>query len=212
MWPAAAKVEAWSLLVDRLPEPPRDKPAALPGLAVVDLPLWRIHAEPNPLRRRASARAIHRFDAPNGEYAVTYANQDRQGVFGERFGEIGRIKAQDRPLRLSRITPHRPLRLIPLDLAATQLAFGLDGRICVSKQYPTTRRWGFAFHEWYPKADGIQYTARLASPYLNVCLFLDRCAGKLGVARMGTLGALRMDVLHAGATYNLAIDWLLPGR
>lgn len=209
---AAAKVEAQVLLVDRLPEPPVDKPTALPALAVVDLPLWRIHAEPNPLRRRASVRGIYRFDAPHGEYPVTYANHDRQGVFGERFGEIGRIKASDQSLRLSRLTPRRPLRLVPLDLAPAQLAFGLDGRICVSKQYPATQRWGFAFHEWYPKADGIRYTARLASPHLNVCLFLDRCASKLGVARIGTLRALRMDVLRAGATYSLAIDWLLPGH
>lgn len=153
---------------------------------------------------------MHRFDAPHGEYPVTYASQDRQAVFGERFGDIGRIKAEQRTLRLSQITPRRPLRLVPLELATTQRAFGLDGRICVSRQYEATQRWGFALHEWYPEADGIRYTARLAGPHLNVCLFLDRCRNELGVGSFGTLGTLMIDVLRAGAAYNLAVEWLVP--
>jgi len=141
---------------------------------------------------------------------VTYANQDRLAVFGERFGDTGWIKAAHRALRLSRIQPRRPLRLLPLELARTQRAFGLDARICVSRQYEVTQRWGFTFHQWYPDADGIQYSARLAGPHLNLCLFLDRCHHDLEATALGTLGALPLDVLRAGAAYNLAIEWLFP--
>lgn len=154
---------------------------------------------------------MSRFDAPHGEYPVTYGNEDQLGVFGERFGDIGRINADARTLRLSQLTPRRSLGLVGLDLATTQIAFGLDGRICVSRQYSTTQQWGFAFHEWYPNADGIRYTARLASPHLNVCLFLDRCGNDLDLKLAGRLGGLTMDVLRAGSSYNLAIDWILPG-
>jgi hypothetical protein len=37
------------------------------------------------------------------------------------------------------------LRFVPLDLALTQLAFGLDARICVSKQYRATQGWASPF-------------------------------------------------------------------
>jgi transposase len=47
--------------------------------------------------RRTAERWLARY--PHGENPVTYANHDRQGVFGERFGEIGRIKAKDQVLR-----------------------------------------------------------------------------------------------------------------
>jgi hypothetical protein len=184
----------------------------LPRLAPAIDPLWRLHGEAGPLLKKGANPGIYRFDAPAGQYPVTYANQDRLGVFGERFGDTGWIKNADRGIRLSRLTPRRPLRLLPLDLAPTQRAFGIDARVCVSRRYDATQRWGFAFHQWYPEADGIRYTARLAGPHLNLCLFLDRCAGDLEVLTIGALASLPMDVLRAGADYDLAIEWFLPAR
>lgn len=200
--------------VDRLPTPPRSLPA--PGFEldiVEELVVFRLHWEPNPLRPTRYPRGRYRFDAPrNGtEYPVTYANHANHGAFAEVYGDTQLISSGERNRRLSAITATRPLALIALEDPTVQKTLGLDGRIAMSKQYPTTMLWSRALRRWFPAADGIRYASRHAgAAFPNVCLFLDRCRTALTINRQGTLAdaRLRATMLDAADRYRLAV--LIP--
>jgi hypothetical protein len=190
-----------------LPLPPAVAPRSLPSLATEAVgEVWRLHREPDPRHPRAHAEGRFRFDAPAGEFPVTYANADRYGCFAEVYGDRQSIPSRDAARMLSRLIPTQPLKLIPLDDG--QLLKALhphrDGRISTSLEYPTTMQWSGALHTWYPDAHGIRYTARHATPHDNYCLFLDRCADLLQLDTDGKLADLRDTVTRACDAYGLA--------
>lgn len=200
MTPGADWLEA-----DRLPDPPRELPAQI-ELVGESVRLWRLHWEEDDLSPRRHPAGRYRFDAPGGEFPVTYGNRDRLGAFAEVYGDTRRIDAGQADRRLSVIVSERPLSLIPLDDAPTQKRLGIDGRINFSKQYPITQRWSLALHTWLPGADGVRYLSRHAAEQLNYCLFLDRCGADLRAELQGTLGELRRVVLFAADKYSLVSD------
>ena len=72
-----------------IPLPPDEAPKPLPPLAEQPLDAsWRLHWDAQPLRRTAPAEGVSRFDAPHGEYAVTYVNADRLAPFAEVYGDL----------------------------------------------------------------------------------------------------------------------------
>ncbi len=193
------------LQADRLPDPPLELPARI-ELADETVRLWRLHWEEDPLSPRRYPSGKYRFDAPSGEYPVTYGNRDRLGAFAEVYGDTRRIDSSQAARRLSLIVSRRPLRLVPLDNAPTQKRLGLDGRINFSRQYPVTQRWSVALHTWLPETDGIRYLSRHAAEQRNYCLFLDRCGAHLRAELQGTLGDLHAVVLFAADKYSLVSD------
>ena len=194
-----------------LPHPPEGPPARLPPLGVQPpVESWRIHREEDPLRPRRYASGRFRFDAPNGEFPVTYVNLDRYACYAEVFGDSQEIPPLAASRRRSRIRPRRDLRLVALDQAAVQKAFGLDLNICASRDYERTQAWSRAWHAWYSDADGIRYVGRHAVEKHNLCLFLDRCGADLEMVFEGHLEDLRHDGLVAAHKYSLAPRLFLP--
>ncbi len=122
------------------------------------------------------------------------------------YGDGGSIPPSATSRLLSCLTATGPLRLVQLDDGRLLKALhpGLDGRISTDVEYPTTQRWSLALHEWYPDAHGVRYTARHATPHLNYCLFLDRCAGLLDLHTEGKLEDLADIVTLASDAYGLA--------
>lgn len=196
---------------DALPEPPGRRPAGLPALPREAVSLWRLHWEDDPLAPRRYPAGKYRFDAPAGEYPVTYGNRDRLACFAEVYGDLGLIPEAQGTRRLSLLSALRPLALAPLDDPAfrRRLDPRLDGRIATAKQYPATQRWSLALHTWFPEADGIRYTSRHAERDHNYCLFLDRCGADLQVSLQGELRDLRQIVLFAADRYVLQarVQW-----
>ncbi len=190
------------LEADRLPDPPRELPAPI-ELVEEAVRMWRLHWEEDPLSPRRHPSGRYRFDAPSGEYLVSYGNRDRLGAFAEVYGYTRRIDSSQAGRRLSLIVAQRPVRLIPFDDVPTQKRLSLDGRINSSRQYPITQKWSLALHTWLPEADGIRYLSRHAGEEHNYCLFLDRCAGDLRAELQGTLAELRPVVLLAADKYSL---------
>ena len=185
--------------------PPPEPPARLPGLAEGALTQsWRIQRPGRPLDPKSYPAGRFRFDAPSGEYPVTYANLDRLATYAEVFGDAREIPPSAADHRLLRLGSERSLRLVALDDASTQKAFGLDLNICASIDYARTRAWGLAFHGWYPEADGIRYLGRHAVTALNVCLFLDRCREAQTAVEEGRLADLVVEGLKAAHRYHLA--------
>jgi hypothetical protein len=174
--------------------------------------LWRVHDERDPrdIRRYPSGR--FRFDAPAGEFAVTYANEDQYGCFGEVYGDRQSIPPADRTRLLSRLSASEPLYLIPLEDGELLKALHpqLDGRINSDVHYTVTQEWSLALHSWFPDAHGIRYVARHATPHLNHCLFLDRCEGRLELETKGKLEDLHEIVTRACDAYGLAPRLLEP--
>ncbi|HEX9734804.1 MAG TPA: RES domain-containing protein [Thermoanaerobaculia bacterium] len=198
---------------DRLsiPPPPERPPGRLPPLAAQQpIVSWRIHAEANPLEARQYPTGKFRFDAPTGQYPVTYVNLDRHACYAEVFGDVLEIPPWSGRRLLSQVRSNRPLQLIALDRAEVLKAFGLDLNICSSLDYARTRAWSRAWHEWYPQADGIRYLGRHAVQQRNVCLYLDRCGGDLEAGLEGHLQDLRRDGLVAAHKYNLAPRLFFP--
>jgi hypothetical protein len=136
-----------------------------------------------------------------------YCNADRLAVFAEVYGDVRVIDAAQRSRRLSRNSSEGDLHLVPLDDPGVQKRLGLDGRIGMSRQYPTTQRWALALHRWFPEADGIRYLSRHAGEHRNYCLFVERCAGKLRIEEHGEISALRETVLLAADRYHLEVHW-----
>jgi RES domain len=190
-----------------IPLPPALRPTKLPTPADAAVPtLWRLHWEIDPRVPRHHSSGRFRFDAPQGEFAVTYLSADEYGCFGETYGDRQAIPPRDSERLLSRLTTTGPLRLIHLDDGELLKALHphLDGRISSDIHYTITQAWSLALHEWYPEAHGIRYIARHATPHLNYCLFLERCSGLLELGTEGRLADLRELVIRACDAYGLA--------
>lgn len=188
---------------DGLPPPPKQKPS---GLALEEelLSIWRLHRDPDALKARHHERGISRFDAPAGQYPALYGNASRLGCFAEVYGDTGRIGTSEGENRyLSHIQSKKPVKVLALDEGSIQKVLGLDARICVLKQYETTRRWALEIYRWFPEAAGIRYISRHAAPNLNYCLFLNRCRPALQADLEGPLKDLRSTVLLAASRYRL---------
>ena len=188
--------------------PPSERPADAGEDEVLvkeSLISWRLHeAGQSPLGVPFYSSGRGRFDAPAGEYRHSYTNRNRLGVFGEYYGDDRRINPEEGEGRaLWRMESSEPLPFVALDEAGVQNCFDLDARICTAKQYRTTREWALALFNWYPRACGIRYIARHASPHLSYCLFLDRCSELLLVEREGQLEDLRDTVRLASRRYKL---------
>lgn len=194
-----------------VPRPPDRPPKSLPPLTEHPLSAsWRLHHEADPLHPRRYPAGKFRFDAPLGQFAVTYVNLNPFACYAEVFGNTMQIPPAAVVRRRSRIQARRPLRLIGLDRATVQKAFGLDLNICSSLDYLRTQAWSLAWHDWYPDSDGIRYIGRHAVEHCNLCLFLDRCAGDLEATFEGLLKDLRRDGLIAAHRYNLAPRLFFP--
>jgi hypothetical protein len=190
---------------NRLRLPPLDPPERLPAL--VDDYLeegWRLHWDDNPADPKPYPTGKHRFDAPAGEYRVTYVNENKYGCFGEVYGNRRNIGPKQATRRLSKMTSIRPLRVIPLEDSEVIAAFNVDGAIYTTIDYARTQQWSLALHNWYPEADGIRYIGRRATTRLNRCLFVDRCGKDLNFALEGELQDLQDIVVRAADAYSLA--------
>lgn len=189
-----------------VPAPPERRPARLPSLETQPLgDAWRIQGGTgNPLRPRRHSAGKFRFDAPAGEYPVTYVNLDRHAAYAEVFGDAREIPLSAANRRLFRVSATRPLRVVALDRGTVLSAFGLDLNVSASRDYARTRPWSLALHRWYPEADAIRYLGRHAAEKLNLCLFLDRCGPALTATEVGKLADLRRDGLIAAHRYHLA--------
>jgi len=194
------------LEADRLPEPPERLTAPL-DLTEEEVLAWRLHRDEDPLHVSSCPAGRFRFDAPSGEYRSLYCNADRLAAFAEVYGDVRVIDTDQKDRRLSRIVSREKLLLVPLDDPATQKRLGLDGRIGMSRQYPTKQRWALSFFHWIPQAHGIRYLSRHAGEHRNHCLFLDRCAGKLRYEEHGSISSLRDLVLLAADNYHLGVHW-----
>jgi len=190
-----------------IPLPPTAPPPKLPVLSAAPVPpLWRLHHEIDPRTPRHHSTGRFRFDAPAGQFPVTYGSEDEYGCFGEVYGDRRSIPPADSARLLSCLSATSPLRLIELDDGELLKALHpqLDGRISSDIHYAITQAWSLALHEWYPQAHGIRYVARHATPYLNHCLFLERCKGLLDVKTEGKLQDLHDLVTRACDAYALA--------
>jgi RES domain len=188
-----------------LRQPPAGKPSDLPEPIEISLVAgWRLHWEPDPREPPRYPSGKWRFDAPAGEYPVTYCNLDPYAAFAEVYGDTRSIAPNQSQRAMSTIWSERPLLVIDLDNSETLAKLDLDLKISTCTDYKRTMAWSKALHHWYPKIDGLQYLGRHATTRLNLCLFLDRCKDALGFETEGTLGKLRSRVLRAADAYNLA--------
>jgi hypothetical protein len=177
---------------------PGPAPAALPPL--VDEMLdssWRLHWEADPTKARPHSAGKYRFDAPGGEYGVTYVNEDRFAPFAEAYGGHGVLARSEADRLWSCIRSTRRLRILQLDEEGIAARFGLDLRISTELDYTRTQAWSLAWHEWYSDIDGLRFIGRKALTHLNYCLFLDRCGKALKFTTEGRLVDLRADGLLA---------------
>lgn len=184
---------------------PGDRPAELPALDAQPLAdAWRLHWEEDPTLERRHPTGRYRFDAPAGEFGVSYLNYDRLAVFAETYAEGTRVLAKSEAQRLrSRLSSRRALQLLRMDEMAVAAGFGLDNRISTEKPYARTQAWSAAWHAWYPELDGLVFLGRKSAPHRNLCLYLDRCADALAFATEGTLAELREDGLRACLKYKI---------
>ncbi|HEX6700936.1 MAG TPA: RES family NAD+ phosphorylase [Gaiellaceae bacterium] len=152
---------------------------------------FRLDWHEDPLALRRYPKGKFRFDAPRGEFSVIYLCSDDVGCFAEVFGDTRYIDVPDGKRRLFAIASSRPLRLLDLMDGSCLMTFDLDARICTMKPYRRPQLWSRAFHEWYPKLDGLRYVPRHATGKTNYCLYLDRCATDL---RPDDRGPIERDV------------------
>lgn len=178
-------------------EPPRE-------LESRTIEAWRLHWEADIRSPKRRNPGVYRFDAPKGEYSVTYASTAREGCIAECYGKTKRIASKQADRRLTMLTTDRPLRIVALDLAKVQKALGLDARIATAEQYATTQRWSRWLHD-NTDADAIRYVSRQDDEKQNFCLFLDRCADALTLHPEGTLKALRREVLQMADRYDISV-------
>jgi hypothetical protein len=190
-----------------VPYPPAEPPDALPPLAEQPLAQsWRLHWDPNPIRRRRGPKpGVSRFDAPGGEYAVAYVNEDRMAPFAEVYGDLRVLTKSEAGRRWSRISAQRPLRILRLDAEGVAAAFGLDLRIATEIDYERTQAWSAAWHRWYEDdgIDGVRYLGRKAMAHLNYALFLDRCGADLSYTTEGKLIEMWSDGLRACGRHGI---------
>ena len=90
----------------------------------------------------------YRFDAASdgAEFPVSYAGHGDHGASPRSTGTRGSSARARRPSAERAISATRPLAVIALDDPMVQKTLGLDGRIAMSKQYPTTMLWSRAVH------------------------------------------------------------------
>jgi hypothetical protein len=145
----------------------------------------------------------YRFNAPSGEYGVTYVSTREQGAFAETF-----LRARRRPpivseaaleeRAITRIRWSRSLKLA--DFAGPGLvALGLDNRINDGDCYPLAQRWSHWVWSHPDRFDGILYVPRNAPHTRSAVIFegrakvkkLTRLASPLTSPRYSTtLGAI----------------------
>lgn len=165
---------------------------------------WRLHTEDDPTVERRYPHGKYRFDAPSGEFGVTYVGHNKLAVYNEVWGDDRAIPKNAADRKRSRMWSTRPLKLLDLTDSSVLSAFGLDQRVCSEKPYETTQLWSHAWHHWYDDLDGLQFVARKSSPYLTTCLYLDRCSDGIESDLEGTVASLRSDGLQAAYRYRLA--------
>lgn len=183
---------------------PGDRPRPLPELSEELLERWwRLHWEDDPCAERRYPGGRHRFDAPGGEFGVTYASDDPHAAFAETYGDARVVGKGEAARRRSRLWSTRPLRLLRLDDMTVAAAFGLDNRISTERPYDRTQAWSLAWHTWYPELDGVAFLGRKSAPHRSLCLYLDRCSRDLRSELEGTLLELRADGLRACFRYRI---------
>jgi len=198
-------------VADKLESPPASAPDPLPDLYRDESGLlWRVHGEPDPLNPPTYARGRFRFDAPAGEFPVTYANVDHGACFAEVYGDRKQVPADHGERRLSSIFAHRPLKVIALDEGPVLQALGTDNRIATTTDYDVTMEWSFALHQWFPEADAIRYQGRKATAQLNYCFYLDRCFDDLETRLFGPLKELERLVQTVAARWSLPFSGFDP--
>lgn len=199
------------------PEPlrrPSELDRALPAVEFCEWtdPVYRIQDDDRIYSRRYP-RPRYRFDAPNGEYAILYANDTKVATFNESYAEKRRrISTADADRHLVRITPRTPLPLVDLTDDRTLSVLDLDARISVGDDYETCRQWALAFHEEWPDVCGIAYAARWGGiRTTNVALFVERCREDLVLDSLGRLGGPDLEdlVLEAADRYKLTVAFLV---
>lgn len=193
--------------------PPTSPPDPLPDLETDPSGLvWRVHEEPDPLSPPTYPSGKFRFDAPAGQYSVTYANVDQGACFAEVYGDRQGLIPKDHGGRyLGFIFATSPLSVIPLDESSVLQRLGLDGRIATTTEYAVTQQWSLALHDWFPDADAIRYLGRKATKKLNYCFFLDRCMSDLSYRRLDRLDALETLVGTIAARGGLVYEGFAPG-
>jgi hypothetical protein len=195
-------------LVERLPDPPASKPAAAPALLHVRLDDHvRIHAEPDLLSKPANRPGRYRFDAPAGEYPVTYTAASFDACVAEKFQDRRVVEQRRLTEQVSLVSSLRDLRLVPFHDSVMLARLGLDARIWTTIDYPASQRWSLRLHAWFPTADGIYYRPRHAHEQLACCLFLDRCRSHLDVRPDGELGADRDRLLTAAVPRGIHVEF-----
>ena len=201
--------------LDQVTYPPEELPGRAPRLRIENPgELWRLHWEPDPNKPKPQKPGRWRFDAPNGEYPVTYANVERHHAFAEVYGDTDGprvIAANQAERRISRATASRPLRLVDLGDAQTLARLNIDTRICTTIDYPRTQLWSQTIRRWLKDADGIRYPGRKAGREDNICLFLERCANALTWQLHGTIETQRELVMRACDMFQItALVYLQP--
>ena len=202
----------------RIQEPPRHfAELALVTQDVAPSDLLRLAWEEPRTHLLFGRDARFRFDAPSREFGVLYAAFDLPTAFAETVLrdapqslpggvvvplDFAAIQARRVVTFRAGLVP-RALRLIKLydeGLAAAHT----DNQIAVRDHYPTTQRWGAAFHAHPLAADGIVYMSRYMGARRSVALF-ERCREAIDVDTVTPL------LEHAGFAelalrFNLAID------
>jgi hypothetical protein len=148
-----------------------------------------------------------RFDAPDGQYPVSYAGSTFEVTVAEKFQDTRLIQEKHRRQRVWQITSDRPLRLVPLDVSQAQAQLGTDARIWSEVNYPTTQAWALALYRWYQDADGIRYTPRHVQEETSFALFLDRCANALSPTDLRRLDDDRAALLRVAVPRQIVVDF-----
>ena len=193
---------------------PEELGGPLPALEFLywTAPLYRIQEDKN-LGYGRYPKPRYRFDAPAGEYAILYANDDKVAAFNECYAEKRRrLEKEHEDWHLVMISPERELPVVNLKDDRTLSTLGLDARISVGDNYEACQAWGLAFHDSWPEACGITYAARWGGvETMNVALFPERCDNAFTVQSLGKLRDPQLEglVLEAADRYNLTVAFLV---
>jgi RES domain len=166
-----------------------------------------MRGEPDILRKQANNPGRYRFDAPAGEYPVTYTAATFEACVAEKFQARRAVEHRHLTQHVSLVSSRRDLHLVPFHDSVTLAQFGLDARIWTTIDYPSSQRWSLHLHAWFPTADGIYYRPRHAHEQLACCLFLDRCSSHLDVRSNGVLGADRDRLLTAAVPRGIHVEF-----
>jgi hypothetical protein len=127
-----------------------------------------------------------RFDAPDHQYGVCYAGENRACAFVETFTSrthTCEVSETELALRsVSKITPRSSLKLLQL-FGPGLSRIGADSRL-PSGSYELSQQWALAIHRHPARLDGIIYHSRHDDTLLCVAMF-DRCAAKLSESMIG---------------------------